>query len=221
MLIKPVKVVIWDWNGTLLADVNICIEAMNQLLTNRNLPLLNHDRYTKIFTFPVQEYYQAAGFNFDAEPFEIPAMEFINLYFKKMPEAELVSGTHPILEFIYQMQIPQIVLSAMQQISLEDSIRHFNLSSYFKIVSGADDHYARGKAEQGTELIKKLHAYPGEVLMIGDTIHDFEVAQKMNCQCILVAHGHQSKERLLSVTSQVVENFAQLQAILKNELFPC
>lgn len=218
MLIKPVNIIIWDWNGTLLNDVDICVQAMNSLLVRRKLPILDHQRYTDIFTFPVQDYYLAAGFDFKSEPFEIPAMEFIDLYFKMMPEASLVDGTREMLEFIHQQKINQLVLSAMQQQSLEDSIRHFGINNYFQLLSGADDHYAHGKAEQGSALINQLHTSPAEVLMIGDTIHDFEVAQKMNCQCILIAHGHQSKKRLNQVTNNVVENFQELKAILSNEL---
>jgi phosphoglycolate phosphatase len=220
MIYPPVKVIIWDWNGTLLNDVDICVAAMNHLLIHRKLPMLDHRRYTEIFTFPVQDYYQAAGFDFTTEPFEIPAMEFIEHYFKLMPEAELVDGTIEILEFIKSKNTKLLVLSAMQQQSLEDSISHFGISSYFELLSGTNDHYARGKAEQGKTLISQLHAHPREVLMIGDTLHDFEVAQQMNCQCILVAHGHQSKERLSQVTKHVVESFSELRGVLSNILFP-
>ena len=38
------KLVIWDWNGTLLNDVDICIESMNTMLKSRNMPLLTSDR---------------------------------------------------------------------------------------------------------------------------------------------------------------------------------
>ncbi len=46
--------------------------------------------------------------------------------------------------------------------------------------------------------------------MIGDTIHDFEVAEEAGIGCILVAGGHQSKERLESTGTQVIGNLTEL-----------
>lgn len=53
---KSYRHIIWDWNGTLLDDVDIVIEAMNRLLKRRNMPLLDYYTYKKIFTFPVKDY---------------------------------------------------------------------------------------------------------------------------------------------------------------------
>ena len=44
---------------------------------------------------------------------------------------------------------------------------------------------------------------PDEVLFIGDTVHDKEVADSIGCECILVAKGHQSKE-VLSLSGAVI-----------------
>jgi len=32
--------------------------------------------------------------------------------------------------------------------------------------------------------------------MVGDTVHDYEVAQAMGTDCILIASGHNSRDRL-------------------------
>ena len=59
---KPAYV-IWDWNGTLLDDAQTCVDTMNAMLSRRGLPLLTMARYREIFTFPVENYYRAAGFD--------------------------------------------------------------------------------------------------------------------------------------------------------------
>ncbi|RLD72105.1 MAG: HAD family hydrolase, partial [Bacteroidetes bacterium] len=47
------RAILWDWNGTLLDDTDICVQCINSLLETRQLNLLNKERYRKIFTFPV------------------------------------------------------------------------------------------------------------------------------------------------------------------------
>jgi len=59
-------------------------------------------------------------------------------------------------------------------------------------------------------MIKKLNLEPKELLLIGDTIHDFEVASELGCYCILVSNGHQSHERLKSTGVLVIDNLSQL-----------
>ena len=79
--------IIWDWNGTLLNDVDICVKSMNHLLEKRNLPLLDINRYKTVFGFPVKDYYAKIGFDFTKENFEIPANEYMDWFHFYLPEA--------------------------------------------------------------------------------------------------------------------------------------
>ena len=40
---------IWDWNGTLLDDVEYCVGVMNVILRRRGLPELDRQRYHAVF----------------------------------------------------------------------------------------------------------------------------------------------------------------------------
>ena len=64
--------------------------------------------------------------------------------------------------------------------------------------------------QAGKQMLKILDIEPGDLLLVGDTIHDFEVASELGCSCILVSHGHQSDERLKSTGVLVIEDLAQL-----------
>lgn len=74
------KHIIWDWNGTLLDDVEVVINIMNSLLEKREMTVINKDRYLEIFDFPVKNYYTKLGFDFSLEPFEKIANEYVELY---------------------------------------------------------------------------------------------------------------------------------------------
>ena len=83
------KTIIWDWNGTLLDDADICLESINSMLKARNLPRLTLASYREVFTFPVIDYYKKVGFDFTREPWETVAMEFINKYLHALPACGL------------------------------------------------------------------------------------------------------------------------------------
>ena len=61
---KEVKTVIFDFNGTILDDLDLCFNILNKMLNMYNHPSISKGRYLDIFTFPVIEYYKKAGFNF-------------------------------------------------------------------------------------------------------------------------------------------------------------
>ncbi len=52
----------------------------------------------------------------------------------------------------------------------------------------------------------ELHYGPHEVLFIGDTIHDHEVAKLIGADCVLVSNGHVSRERLKNTGAPVFED---------------
>lgn len=209
-LINQIRGVIWDWNGTLINDTLLAVESMNTMLIRRGLPALSISQYKKVFTFPVKEYYQIIGFDLDKEPFEIPALEFIDQYNQMVWNCSLHENALEVLNYFKNLGISQYLLSAMKQETLDKCLNYYQISHFFELVSGLDDHYANSKLDIGRVMIKKLNLEPKELLLIGDTIHDFDVASQLGCSCILVSDGHQSLERLKSTGVQVVENLAQL-----------
>ena len=64
------KHVVWDWNGTLLDDVDHAIQVGNELLASQNLPLMSRARFRAEFEFPILTYYQKLGYDFELESFE-------------------------------------------------------------------------------------------------------------------------------------------------------
>ena len=209
-LLKKYSHIIWDWNGTLLDDVDIVISAMNHLLSKRNLPLLNVERYKNIFTFPVVDYYLELGFDFETESFEKLAAEFIAEFSSKKHQFKLHSGTQEILNYFTENGKKQSVLSASQEKSLCETIENIGISQYFLKIAGLDNHYAVSKVDRGKKLLEEINVNPKEAVLIGDTLHDFEVASELGCDCILISNGHQSYERLTGCDAIILNTISDL-----------
>lgn len=203
--------IIWDWNGTLLNDVEVAVNSINRLLYDRNLVPLTLMHYLDVFTFPVQAYYEVIGFDLIKEPFEIPAFQFITIYNKAVETCGLHKEVIPILSRLHAMGYRQFILSAMEQQQLEKTVNDHHITQYFEGLYGLDNHYAMSKIEIGKSLISKNGLDAERILMIGDTIHDYEVAQAIGCKCILVPNGHQSKERLLNSGANMVESLVEIE----------
>lgn len=207
--------IIWDWNGTLLSDLDLCISTINVLLKKRKLPLLNRNSYKEVFSFPVKEYYRAVGFDFEREDFAVPAKEFIDLYDSGVENCPLHDSAIEVLSFFKEKGIRQFVLSAMKQNMLETTLKQNNIFHFFEGVAGLNDHYAVSKIERGNKLFQEFNIDKNSAWIIGDTVHDFEVAEELGIKSILIADGHQSEKRLKETGALVLP---QLNKILETKI---
>jgi len=199
------KTIIWDWNGTLLDDVDICIRSMNHMLNARQLPVLDLNKYRQVFTFPVREYYEKIGFDFSLEPWDKAAIEFIELYLQSLPVCNLASGAAKILALFRAQGYHQAIISAMQHDALVKSVEDLGIASDLDYIGGIGDHYGAGKIDNARQFVSRFNLQSSKTTLIGDTLHDAEVAGELGCMCILVANGHQSKERLIQSGQPVVD----------------
>ena len=206
--------VIWDWNGTLFNDVELCADIMNGLLAPRGLPPLTVQRYREVFDFPVIEYYRRLGFDFDTDPFDVVGTEFIDRYEERKYEAGLYPGARAVIRTLREAGVSQSVLSAYRIDTLTDLVGHFGLGTFFGALVGLDNHYAAGKLDQGVRWIQGMDLDPACVVLVGDTRHDHEVAVAMGVDCLLIDGGHQARERLVGCGVRLLDQIGEVPSSL-------
>ena len=198
--------IIWDWNGTLFDDAWLCVEVMNGLLTRRDLPPITPTTYETVFDFPVIDYYRKLGFDFTREPFEQVSTEFISGYQNRVEECRLRDRAHLALSAAEPLGITQSILSAMKQDMLNDLINHFGLRPYFTDVVGIADHHAAGKTEVAKRWMSRSRLKPDTVLFVGDTTHDYAVAQALGVDSCAIYSGHHSRKRLSATGMRLIDS---------------
>jgi len=207
---KVIKHVFWDWNGTLFNDVELCLNLGNKLLKQRGLPLMSLDTYRDYFELPVKKYYENAGFDFTKESFELVGRIWMNDYETQKYSCNLFEGISDVLTFFKENGIKQSILSAYSLMDLKDIIKYYKIDHFFENVKGLDHIYADSKLHLGKELLEETKLSTDEILFVGDTHHDYEVAVELGVKSILFSQGHQSKEKLLKFNVPVIDNIKDL-----------
>ena len=187
--------IIWDFNGTIYNDVDACIKSANRLLGAYNLPLVTSlEQYRSLFGFPIQDYYARMGFDFDKVPYAVLAPEWMGYYFEYSADSTVYPDIPEVLNDLHERGLEQWILSATEVNMLRGQLESLGILSRFDGFLGLDNIHAKSKKEIG---VAWKNANPNiRALMIGDTDHDAEVAEAMGVDCVLVACGHQSRERL-------------------------
>lgn len=132
-------------------------------------------------------------------------------YENRKLKMKLFDGAIEILELARKKGIKQSVLSAYKHDMLVEILAHYKISEYFENILGIDNIYADSKEYLGLELRKKIPFRDEEILFVGDTLHDADVASAMNVQCILIGKGHQAPEKLKVNGNIVLSDISDLK----------
>jgi len=176
------------------------------------------EKYRDIFGFPVKDYYLKLGFDLEKEPFEKSGLEFIKGYENRRYDAQLYPQVIPLLLELKKRGVSHSILSAQHQTLLDDLTQYYNIRDFFIEVIGLDNHYAYSKIKNGIEWAKRINLNPQEILLIGDTDHDFEVAGAIGIDCLLLSHGHHCFERLKKTGAIVIRNLMDVFTLFNIEL---
>lgn len=207
--------IIWDWNGTLLDDTQAGVNAVNGMLAARGLPQIDIPGYRDVFGFPVSDFYRAIGFRLEEENWDEMAREFHDRFLADTT-IRLHTDAVRALDCFRSAGVGQSVLSASEQGILLGMLEDYGVARYFAGVFGVDNLYGHSKRELGRVLLRQLALDPASTLLIGDSLHDHEVAQDLGTGCLLVAQGHQSRARLARTGAPVLECLAELPAWLES-----
>lgn len=206
---RAVEVCIWDFNGTILDDVEAGILSVNELLSERGLAKIpDKAYYQEMFGFPIREYYARIGFDFSKDPYEVLAPLWVEKYLRFVSSATAFADVLPTIRSLREGGVRQIVLSATEREMLLGQLESLGLLDEFEEVLGLDNIHAASKLALA-EAWRQRNPN-ARVLLLGDTDHDVETARAIGAECVLIARGHQSPARLEKLGVPVVLTLRQM-----------
>ena len=208
------KYIVFDFNGTIIDDVQLCLDLLNEMLEVENLPLVSYSRYKEIFTFPIIEYYKRAGFTFKNRSFKEMSEWFVKKYQPASFKCNLFDGIKETITSLKEEGYKVILLSASQIDNLKEQTNRFNITYLFDEILGIDNIEAKSKLEIARRYFYENKIDTKECLFIGDSTHDYEVGSTLGGDIILVTYGHQSKQVLSSCNVPLIDEISKVREYL-------
>lgn len=205
------KTIFWDFNGTILDDAYIVYEILVDMLKEVDRPTVTFEEYLHIFTFPVRDYY-AKVYDLDKTPFDVLAKRFIKQYMMRSKQAKLHQYVVETIQYFKDQGYRNVVLSASEINNLKTQLKAYKIDHLFDEILGTSDVHATGKIGVGNAYMKKANIDPKQAVMIGDTIHDHEVAKSLGVRFICFTKGHQHPSRLTAY--ETIEKFSELKDLI-------
>lgn len=195
--------ILWDWNGTLLDDTQAAIDTLNIMLAARGEKPIERGFYMDHFRFPVRPFYESIGMRIPDEEWDALAQEYHDIY-QEQPKG-LNAQTFEALEFAAASGARQSIVSALRQDLLEAITNELGVAKYMDNVIGSDNLDGASKLARAREFISGARnasssvSSPTRFIVIGDSLHDKEVADAIGAECVLCAQGSHAAWRLREV----------------------
>lgn len=203
--------IIWDWNGTLLDDVNVSLFASNQVFIGLGIKPLNLKEYRRHYSVPIQQFYSNVLGRIPTKSEWKNIGNIFNHHYKPaIRKAKLCKDAIKALQYQQQKNLTQSICSLMEQEDLNLSVYDTQVSEYFNLINGRSTQLLKlGKSKQLALHIEKLNISPCYCVVIGDSIDDALSAFDVGAKAILYTGGTHSEEKLLATGTYVVNSLVE------------
>jgi phosphoglycolate phosphatase-like HAD superfamily hydrolase len=203
---------VWDWNGTLLDDLALVVEATNASLALFGGGPTSPDEHRREFRRPVSAYYALAlGRAVDEAEFVRLDRTFHDAYSAGLPTCALAADAHPALA---AWPGTQSLLSMWFHDKLVPTIDRYGLTGYFARVDGLRATVGGGPKTPHLEAHLAALGLPGaECVLIGDSVDDAEAAAAVGAACVLYSGGFTDPDRLHATGRPVAGTLTEAVAL--------
>ncbi|GIU92570.1 MAG: phosphatase [Acidimicrobiia bacterium] len=198
--------VVWDWNGTLVDDLGLVVEAVNGGLGRFGLGPIGPDDYRRHYARPVRTFYERLfGRAVTDEEWSQLDAAFHEGYRRRLHRLRLRTEAPEALKEAARRGYTQSVLSMFLHDELVELVERLAIASFFLRVDGAPDS-GRGEAKASylEAHLARLGVPAREVLVVGDSLDDADAAAAVGTRCVLLADGSHPIEVLQAAGHPVV-----------------
>lgn len=216
-----IKLVAFDWNGTLFADTTALADGANQVLRLFKLKPASILEYQKHFDVPVKKTYIGLGIpenRLDGKSKQI-AETFHLFYEKRASNVRTRANAKKLLAWLEKNKIPSIIFSNHIEDKIVIQLDRLKIKKYFSAVLAnyhiESSQKARMKKEKLREYVKIENLRPKEILVIGDTIEEIEIGKEMSYITVGLTGGSCTVSRLKGSNPDfIISNLSQVIPII-------
>jgi phosphoglycolate phosphatase-like HAD superfamily hydrolase len=203
---------VWDWNGTLVDDLSLVVDATNAALATIGAPPTTADEHRRDFRRPISAYYAHVL----ARPVTEEEFGRLDRAFHDAYQAGLADCTLTVdaLDALDAWPGTQSLLSMWFHVNLVPTVRRYGLADRFTRVDGLRGNVGGGpKAEHLVPHLQALGVSGEDAVLIGDSVDDAEAAAAVGARCVLYAGGFTDPDRLRATGLPVAETLVEAVAL--------
>jgi phosphoglycolate phosphatase len=198
MELQSPKVVVFDWDGTIMDSVHHIISCVKTATTKMGIPMPSDENIRDVIGLSlqvaVQRLFPDLGMIRQTEMFS----EFRHAYFAaEQGPVPVFPNVETVLEYLLAKDIVLAVATGKGRIGLEHDLENTGLKKYFSATRCGDEAFSKPHPSMLLELMEQLDVSPHQTIMVGDSSHDILMAKNAKVGSIAAAYGTHPYEELI------------------------
>ena len=204
-----IKLVVFDWNGTLFADNNAIMHAANSRFRLINKPELTLDQYREAFEIPMSKTFLKLGIDPESIKTHYVALTtaFHETYEPLALKVKMRSGAREVLDYLDANKISNIILSNHTEDGIKIQLERLNIDKHFKAVLANEDIFGshhNGKQHRLEKFLVSTKFKPNETLIIGDTSEEVLIGKALGLNTVGLTGGFSTEAKILGAKPDVL-----------------
>ncbi|MEU8502529.1 HAD hydrolase-like protein [Streptomyces lavendulae] len=208
--------IVWDWNGTLLHDIDAVIVATNASFAEFGFAPITLETYRDLYVVPVPKFYERLMGRLPTEEEWLVMDEtFHRYYWAAADDAGLAEGALELLRGWQADGLTQSLLSLAPHEKLLPLVRTHGIDGHFLRVDGrtGPSHTTKaGHLVRHMAAMESAGVTAGRTVLIGDAVDDALAAAHVGARAVLYTGGSHSRTSLEAAGVPVVDSLAEAVA---------
>lgn len=196
-MLDKYKVVIFDWDGTVMDSIAHIVHCVQQAAIDNALPVPDEASARNIIGLSLPEAFVTLFGNDKETEFERFRDNYKNQYIKNdditLPIFDYVPE---LLEELKARDIKLAVATGKGRRGLENAFQRSGLGKFFTYSRTSDEAASKPAPDMLLQISRFYNVASEECLMVGDSIHDMNMARNANMDRIGVTFGAHRREKL-------------------------
>jgi len=208
--------IIFDWDGTLIDSVHWITECLQQAARDCDLPVPAARLARSVIGLSLE---RAMDTLFpEATKSDIPPlMAAYHRYYdvKILGQGDLFAGVPELLDDLRSQGYKLAVATGKSRNGLEQALATTGYADWFHATRAANETASKPDPLMLLQLLEELESHPGRTLMVGDSVHDLQMARNAEIDSVGVSSGANDRDELLALNPLLVlEQAAGLREFL-------
>lgn len=194
---KRYKAVIFDWDGTVMDSTASIAGAIQAACVDLEVPVPSTEEASWVIGLSLDKALQRCAPTLKDEHIPLFMERYRHHFFLYDQQLALFDGILPLFDHLKEQEIRLGVATGKSRVGLDRVLQAHQLMGRFDCTRCADESQGKPHPAMLFDIMERLDLQPEQVLMVGDTTHDVQMASSAGVDSMAVTYGAHSKRTLL------------------------
>jgi phosphoglycolate phosphatase len=196
------RLIVFDWDGTIIDSAATIAECIRESARDMSLPVPSTERASHVIGLGLHDSLRMAVPELQAHQYPEFVANYRRHFLAREDSMALFPGMREVLAEFSRSHVLAIATGKSRR-GLDRALAATTVSSYFTASRCADETNPKPHPAMLLELMGELEVAKPEVLMIGDTSHDLDMARAAEVDAVAVTYGAHPAEGLRACSPKV------------------